>query len=372
MNGGAYEMQRKKILAVSVLFILLMGITLVLPGCGGDSPTTSTASESEETSAVESTPIEPIELILHHHDPQNSVAGVFLQKWADDVTAASNGLLKVTAYHGGVLGTQKDMYDMLKNGTIDIAWGSVSASAGNFPMSEVFTLPMLGFDDAMAATSTYMDLWEQTDYLQNEYSNFHVILLHTFCDFTVTFRNEGVAFNGLSDIKGKNIRTVGTWVTQFCSNIGASPVTVAASEVYSSLEKGLLDGAMLDWNFIRSYKIYEQCKTFYDTKLMFGPDFLIMNKDTYETLPEEAKTVIDAYSGKEKAIEMAQAYMESRDFCLEEIPKNGGAIIEPNAQLMDELNVVAKGVWDTWVQENTAKALPAQEVFDFVKASAGN
>jgi TRAP-type C4-dicarboxylate transport system substrate-binding protein len=365
-------MQGKKKFVTSLLFILLVCM-LAMVGCGsGNDSSSQTSTGSEEPAQAEAAQTEPIELILHHHDPQNSVAGVFLQKWADDVTAASNGLLKVTAYHGGVLGTQKDMYDMLTNGTIDIAWGSVSASSGNFPMSEVFTLPMLGFDNAMEATETYMDVWEQTDYFQNEYSNFHVILLHTFCDFTVAFRNEGATFNSLADIKGKNIRTVGTWVTQFSTGIGASPVTVAASEVYSSLEKGMLDGAMLDWNFIRSYKIYEQCKTFYDTKLMFGPDFLIMNKEKYASLPEEAKAIIDEYSGKEKALEMAQAYTESRDFCFEEIPKNGGTIVEPSAGLMDEMNAAAEVLWAAWVEENEAKGLPAQATFDFVKAAAAD
>jgi TRAP-type C4-dicarboxylate transport system substrate-binding protein len=50
--------------------------------------------------------------------------------------------------------------------------------------------------------------------------------------------------NTLADIKGKKIRTSSAGWAPMCTSLGAVPITLASSEIMTSLQQNLIDGAM--------------------------------------------------------------------------------------------------------------------------------
>jgi TRAP-type C4-dicarboxylate transport system substrate-binding protein len=362
------NLKRKGIL----ILVTAMLLSFIMAGCGGtdsgsatgnanSSSTGSTASSDNTTSEA------PIELIFQCHDPVNSTAGIFLQQWCDTVNEQSNGKLNITFYGGGVLGGQKDTYDMILNGTADIGWCSQNSQQGAFPMTEVFTLPLLGFESGLQSSRALWNLFEQTDYLDEEYAPFHMIAVHTYCDITLGFRDKNVQINSAADLKNKTVRTSGNWITKFYTNLGANPATISAGEVYSSLEKGTLDAISADWHLIKSFSLVEQLPVFYDLQLLYGPDYILMNKDSYDRLPDDCKAVIDANSGLVIAEAAANEWADNRDICLDQIKEKGFEIRTPSGTLVNDLQKAADELQVQWVTENEANGYPAQEVLDWVR-----
>ena len=235
------------------LFAMLLCIALAmtaLAGCGGDSNEAGKGGGGEDEKVYE--------LNLHQHDPELSATGQFLNDWAAQVEEASEGRLKVKVFHGGVLGSPRDTVDMVKNGTCDIGWGLQSFFAGNFPVSEVFSLPLMGIHSAVQGSEAIWEFYDTTDYLDEEYKDFHTLFLHTNCDSPISTVSKKL--ETIDDLKGMQLRANSGPPTNFVQNLGANPVPIPIGEVYSSLEKGVIDGAITDWHAIKSFKFYEQIK----------------------------------------------------------------------------------------------------------------
>ena len=365
------------------MILVLMFVLAVLPGCGGGNTgagntnqpasnpgqtATNTPAPGNQPSGGPSGPsYDPFVLRVHHHDRAGSSINTWLTKWADEVSARTDGLVTIELYPDSILGEQKMGYEMTTSGTCDISWLAIAATPGVFPVSEAIQLPMLGFSDAKGATNVVMDMWEQTDYMSNEYKDFEVLLIHTNGDAAIYFAKE-TTLNSLADLKGKNIRTVGSWVTKYCAAMGANPITVLASEVYSSFEKGLIDGAITEWNFILGFQTYELCKSYYRIRASYSPDALVMNKDSYAKLPDEVKQIFEETTGRKGALEIADLYDAAAVTVINEIiPQYNGIFNEPGETLKKELTEICAPIWDEWIQENAGK-FNSREILEWLRS----
>ena len=95
------------------------------------------------------------------------------------------------------------------------------------------------------------------------------------------------------DWKGRKIRGVSTYVGVI-KELGGAPVSTTMGEVYSSLEKGVIDGACAPINVFRATKHYEVAK--YRTEPTFGQlvSMIGMNLDKWKSLTDAQRATLDA------------------------------------------------------------------------------
>jgi TRAP-type C4-dicarboxylate transport system substrate-binding protein len=304
-----------------------------------------------------------INLTVQSHDPQTSATGAFLDAWAAKVKKASNGKLNVKVFHGGALGGPKDTVDMVLNGTADSGWGLPSFFPGRFPMTEVMSLPMMGIKSSTQGSAAMWELYSTTDYLKKEYENFKVILVHTNCDSPVSTKK--VEIKTVDQFKGMKIRGNAGPATEFIKQLGASPIAIVIGELYSSLEKGVLDAVITDWHAIKAFKLAEQINFYLDEHMGVSPYFLLMNKAKYASLPADMQKVIDSVSG-EGALDVAGP---SWDKVQNEIIAKVKAdkkkkIYTLSAAEHAKLQAIADATKATWVKGKTEAGYPAQAVAD--------
>jgi TRAP-type C4-dicarboxylate transport system substrate-binding protein len=354
---------------------LVLVALLGLGGCGSGKssgePAADNGAATAATSAEQSR--EVIELVFHSHDAATSPCSKFYQEWTDRVNKQAEGKMHITFYPGGVLGAQKDTYDMIKNGTVDLAWCSQNSAQGAFPMTEVFTLPNLGFESATQAGRTLWNLYEQTDYLDEEYAPFKMITLHNSTGIVLSLRDKNKQVNSAADLKGVTIRTSGTWVSQFWTQLGANPSTIPAGEVYSSLEKGVIDGLSGDTHLMQGFGVGgEVIQAVYDYGIYNTPYYVAMNWNSYNNLPEDCKAIIDANSGVGLTDDVSAAFEATEKPVYADIVAHGGEIREASETLIGDMDKVAATLHKQWIEESEAKGYPAQEVYDWVLANMEN
>jgi TRAP-type C4-dicarboxylate transport system substrate-binding protein len=176
---------KKTKLHIAALVLLSAMLIGLLAACGGGSNDSGSAStETDTETATTDTSTSPAddgkvyELSLSTHDPATSNKTKFHQEWADRVMEAGGGRLKITVYSAGALAGGTAALDTLRTGACDIAWIYPAYFPGQFPKSEVLTLP-LGFDTVPQATNVLWDLYESEPALQDELSEFVPIMIHS-------------------------------------------------------------------------------------------------------------------------------------------------------------------------------------------------
>lgn len=126
----------KKIIAL----ILALSMCLTLVACGTD-------KNADEGDAADG---KVYEFSLSMHDPLTSNNGKFYQNWADQIAEATDGRVKITLFGSGTLASSTDVVDMVEGGGVDIGWVYTGFFANQYPLTEVTTLVLEGFETCEA------------------------------------------------------------------------------------------------------------------------------------------------------------------------------------------------------------------------------
>ncbi|MBE6009307.1 MAG: TRAP transporter substrate-binding protein [Lachnospiraceae bacterium] len=349
---------KKRIIGLLCVGVLAVGM---LAGCGGSgggdaaAPAASAGGE-EQTAAVENTG-ETYTLIVHQHDPEQSATGQFLNAWAAAVEEASGGQLDIQVMHGGTMGGPKDTVDMIKNGTCDIGWGLQSFFPDTFPVTEVFQLPGLDISRATQGSAAIWEFWNTTDYMDDEYADFHVLFLHTNCQSPISTTD--TKLTSISDMAGMNVRANSGPPTMFVQNVGANPTPCPINDLYSNLDKGEMQACITDWHAISSFKLDETIGYYLDENVGVSTYFLMMNKQKYDSLPDDLKKVLDDVSAN------SAQYTEAWDAVEDETK---AAVADKCYKFDDagraELEEAFQKTTDDWIAAMNDKGYDGQAIYD--------
>tara|TARA_R110002020_G_scaffold458434_1_gene675825 strand:+ start:15688 stop:16719 length:1032 start_codon:yes stop_codon:yes gene_type:complete len=96
-----------------------------------------------------------------------------------------------------------------------------------------------------------------------------------------------------SDMQGKKIRVFAKAQADFVSAFGASPVSMPISEVYSALERGVVDGAVTGPETANGYKFDEVIE--HGTDLLLGPGagYVVISQRAWDGLSEDIRGIFE-------------------------------------------------------------------------------
>ncbi len=362
-------MKMKKVLAVLLATMLMIS----LAACGGDTGTAAATTAAAATAAAPAADAttaaaapandgKVYEMIFQNHDPATSICGQYVEAWGKKVTEASNGRITFTFFHGGSLGSAGESVEMVENGQADMCWSSQGIYTGRFPISEGIMLPLNGVNNARMGSAVIMDMLKESPEMQKEYEAFKVIQVSacTYAPFSTTNKKVETA----ADFNGLRIRVASKTVGMFMTSLGVSPMTVATPETYESLEKNVIDGCTNDWHNIAAFKLTDVLKYMMDYPINTSPLMIIMNKDSYNELPDDLKAIIDQYSG-DYASEMAGIYWDStRAWVVDGAKEKGIEIYKPSADVLAKFDSVKADVHKSYIEYLNGYKLDGQAIYD--------
>src|SRR5437016_6463488 len=168
----------------------------------------------------------------------------------------------------------------------------------------------------------------------------------------------------LADWKGKKIRVYGADSANSARLLGAAPVNIAFGEVYSALEKKVVDGAITSATNAEPMKFFEVAK-FINYWYLAGAaqEWLVVHQKAWDALPKDLQQVVlDSMKDvnlEEKEWQDATAADEK---VRKRLPELGMTVIEPSKEEMDKARKIAKGAWDIWLQRTGADGKRALEL----------
>ena len=288
--------------------------------------------------------------------PANSNAK-FVKPWADKVTAESNGEIKVEMYASMQLGGKPpQLADQVREGVVDIIWTVAGYTPGRFPHLEAFELPFM--PASAEATSQAAHEYMMTVGAE-DLNDYKVLAVHVHAPGTIHTKDTLV--KSASDLNGLKMRGPTRVISQMLGGLGATPVGMPVPQVAPSLSKGVIDGMVVPWEIMPSFKLHELTKSHTtlsgDRGLYTAPFLLLMNKAKYESMSDAQKKVIDDNSGMALAKLAGQLWdgFEAPARALAE--KAGGEFHELSGAELDEMKAAGATLVDAWIEKANGDGL---------------
>lgn len=225
----------------------------------------------------------------------------------------TNGAVEVRRFWSSSLTKVGEHLSAIADGTSEVSLISPGYYQADLPVTRGLEwYYRMNRPDALQLVSR--DVYEQFEPLKTEWEKRHnaKVLYWTTWNYAPLISKTPI--QNIDDIKGKRFRGYGI-SNDVLKRLGATPVPMAAPEVYTALERGVLDG-VYGFDFITAvaYKLHEIAPHFTDIgDGPHAPSAVVMNIDFYNKLPDSVKQTIDElvdelYAGK--YAELINDYME--------------------------------------------------------------
>jgi len=265
--------------------------------------------------------------------------------WFKMLEDESGGKLKIEFVTGGASAKPPEVFDAVRAGIIDMGWSVTSYNAGRFDATGVSELPLLATGSAESSVAMSA-LYDQG--LVDGMDSVKVLGLVT-ADIARLHHSSDVA--ALSDFGGAKVRAAGGVLSSMIEQIGGVPVGIPAPSIAESLAKNVVDASANDWFSLDGFKLIDVTKTHVDIALGAAGVFLVMNKASYDKLPDNIKAVFDAHPPAEFA-EFWGAALEEESYRVRDVVAgmDDHKIITPTEAELATWQTAADAVVANWVE----------------------
>lgn len=214
------------------------------------------------------------------------------QLFADKVKEMSNGRMEIEVYGGGELVPSLEVFNAVSEGAAEIGHGCAYYWAGRVPAAQFFAGAPFGMNaqgmNAWLNNGGGQELWEET---YQDYNLLPMAAGNTGVQMGGWFNKE---INSVEDFKGLKMRMPGLG-GKVLQKVGGAAVLVAGSELYTSLERGVIDAT--EW--IGPYHDYlmgfHQIAKYYYAPGWHEPGStleLLFNKKKFQALPTDLQMIL--------------------------------------------------------------------------------
>ncbi len=319
-----------KVLSLTMALILCTG---TLAGCGGgtDKEETNggTEANANQTQAGDATMFGNADAEYTFKVAVNTSAGDVLYesvaKFCEELASASDGNIATELYGGSVLGSGQELLEGLSFGVAHIYAESIGTLAPFSARANIDAIPYLysGYDHFINTWKG--DLGEEMREAIGEEANFKLLGgMYRGARITTAVKE----MRTVEDFKGFKLRApnidvyVKTW-----RKLGASPTPLAITETYTAIQQGTVEGQENPISECYNYGFYDVCPYFIKTNHVYSQDVFMMDRNTYNELPENVQTMIA--DAAVVASEYRNALMKDREAEVEEkVIEKGVTIIE--------------------------------------------
>jgi TRAP-type mannitol/chloroaromatic compound transport system substrate-binding protein len=289
-----------------------------------------------------------------------------LQKLGDRVEAASGGRLVIKAYSGGAVAPAGKEFDAAESGLLDIALETGSWLKDRWAYSDLFTYRSAGL------TAMEQFLWNEVggglELAREMTQDLTVIAFNGRPMTPEIFLSSTSPINSPEDLDGLRIRTAGGGIDGVAfESVGAAVVSIAGSELYESVQRGVVDTFQYSSPSVDfSNAFYEIVDYVYMSPVRQPTDYHYywVHKDSYNELPDDLKELLQIAFIRDGMEFFAN--QAAQDTVALEFYKDYGVTVEPMAASVEKLLVdVSEEVYAELSAEYpfAARLIESQDIF---------
>ena len=233
---------------------------------------------------------------IHKPDYPNTVA---MDKFAELLDEKSGGEISLQMFHSGTLGTQPDAIEQVRIGGLEIGNFNLGPIGPVAPEANVVSLPFIFTD--MDHMHRALD-GEAGDMISEGMAKKGLVALAWYDSGARSFYNSVRPINTPEDVEGLKIRVMNNDLySNMIAELGGNPSPMAFSEVYQSLQNGVVDGAENNWPSYESTGHFEVAGYYSLSQHLIIPECVCINANVWNGLSGEQQAIV-----KEAARESAE------------------------------------------------------------------
>lgn len=334
----------KKYFAIALLFVTMMFMT----ACGSSSSSEDGGGKTYNLSFSHFWP--------SHHIVHTDV----IEKFKAELEEASDGRITLDLFPLNQLGNADEQFNLVVDGSADMALSVHGYTPGKFPLTSVGDLPFIA-KNAEEGSKILQQLYEEFPELQEEHAE--VTPLWLFSGEQVQILSAKKPIEKLEDIKGLKVRSPNPLMSEILQALGAVPISMPMNDVYEALNKGVVDAAMAGISAVNDMKLYEVTKHITMVNMAANSMFVVMNTDVYNSMDEADREIL-LNAIKDKSAETGQALDRASQLGIDKAKEVGITLIELPDDELARWKEAVQPVIDKWIKDMEAKGLPGKEVYE--------
>ena len=305
----------------------------------------------------------PVRLRAAHIESTTSATHKGYVAFAEKVKAATNGAVDIQVFPAGQLGNLRDLYEGLKLGSVDITSSGPDYTANIAPVMVTAALYYSYQSDKHADRAFEGEFSTKLSDALAEQANMRILAWGELGWRSVF--NTKRAIKGPADFKGLKIRVPEAQLHILpMQALGAAPSPIPYSDVYTSMQTGVVDGAEGTPAAVIQQKFNEVSKFFSLTRHLYNPIHVVISGGAYGKL---SKPQQDAVTQAAKEVFRAQRAQSRTDneAGIKQLADRGLPI---NADV--DANAIRKLVEPTWGPLTKDLGAKGQELVKLLQAAA--
>ncbi|NVK20514.1 MAG: TRAP transporter substrate-binding protein [Methylocystaceae bacterium] len=273
------------------------------------------------------------------------------QYFADQVNRFPQSGVKIKLYSAGKLVPSLEIFDAVRNGRLDAGYTSPLYVAGKLPAVQLFGGVPFGPNQLEYVSWLYngggLDIWRET------YAKQGVVPVPCGLMDSESGGWYKEPINNIEDFKGKKLRFAGL-AGEILKKAGASIVLLPGGEIYSSLEKNVIDGTEFSMPAIDAAMGFERVAKNYYLPGWHQPaafNELIVNKKKWDAMTDEQRAVIET-SCRQTMQWGTTSTFEENALAIEKFKDAGVEIRTFSPEILEKLSAAM----DEVIAEQTAKS----------------
>lgn len=324
---------------------------LLLAGCGSSDE--SASGGSGETKVIK---------VAHYFAEDHPQNVALKEKFKTMVEEESNGELEVQIFPNSTLGAEKEFYDGVRNGTIEMGIPGLIMQA-DIPKMGVPEWPFLFKDYGHVQKVLNGPIGEE---LTADLESTHGVkpLAWSANGFRMFSSNKTI--DSMEALEGFRLRmpNIPNYIT-LGELLGANVTPLAISDIFTAMEQKVVDGQDNPIATVRASGWYEVQSDILESKHMFSPNVFIINSDFYNGLTEEQQQLIDKASKETADYEfelMEKSYEDDKAF----LEENGMTFTTPSDEFAAQMEEAAQPLYEDIYSEYDW----AEDLADRIRAEA--
>ncbi|MCR4934610.1 MAG: TRAP transporter substrate-binding protein [Lachnospiraceae bacterium] len=281
------------------------------------------------------------------------------QYFADLVYERTGGKIKILIKYESEMGSEGEAIDQVKYGGVAFARVSLSQLAEKIPDMTLLMLPYMYDDSAHMWRVLEGEIGDEFLQKADEYD---LVGLSWYDAGARNFYSSSAPIRRLEDLQGMTIRAQESEImSDMVSALGANPVKVVYSEVYSAIETGLVDGAENNWPSYESMKHYKVAKYYTVDEHARVPEMQICSKAVWDSLSDEYKEIISECA-KESAVYERKLWKEREESSKQIAVENGTEVIELSTEEKRRFRAAMTELYEKYAGDNLSLV---QKIIDY-------
>ena len=237
--------------------------------------------------------------------PQHHTNTVMFKWFGEELSKRSGGSLTMKLFPAGQLGAGPvQQFKRAVEGVADITFGVSAYTPAIFPKT-MLAIPPGKSTNSRDATKRMLSVFDE--HLADEYKDVKLIGLTTAAGIGIAATRNLASLDAL---KGAKIVPYAALTTPIIEAMGAVPVQMPVTEMYTGLSTGTIDGAYATFNNMTPPWNFWDVATHFVTNVpvQHAVVFVVMNRERYEGLSDEHRVIIDELSGEAASLKLAESF----------------------------------------------------------------